>query len=124
MTTTQQTYELTIKRTIDDKLLEGIIDTAVNGGINYWCHATVVPESLELKIHPTEETKDDFAPMILTPMGVLLGLERLCKKRYCNHRFHDLIMTGIADNDGSFIDAEAADVIVQVALFDEIVYFH
>ena len=120
MTTTKQTYELTINRTIDDELLDSIITTAVNGGINYWCYATV-DSCQQVKLHPAASDVD-FKPQSLTRAKVLMGLHRLCKEQYCNQRIYDYIMHAIADNDGAHIDADAADVIVQAALFDEIVY--
>lgn len=121
-TTTKQTYELTIKHTIDDELLNSIIITAIEGGINYWANITDTGDSFNWQIEGTEETKDDFWPLILNPQGVLRGLEKLCKEQYCNQRIYDYIMHAIADNDGSHIDADAADVIVQVALFNKLVY--
>ena len=127
-TKTSQTYDLQIKRTINDDLLDSIIITAAEGGINYWAEVRPVAPNPKrsdyprLMLHGTSETEEDFTPMPLDREAALRGLRRVIETEPCRRDIYAHIMQAIDDNDGCHIDAEAADVIVQIALFNELIY--
>ena len=123
--------ELTYKNTITvtDSGIDEIIGTAFDGGITYWCdEAKVDGEYLgeyasdqisrggTLRLHDTELngwhtlTKDKF----------LTGLTQYLQDARGGHAMADIITDG--ELDTAQVDAEVADVIIQYALFGEIVY--
>lgn len=111
--------------------LEGIIVTAVEGGINYWSQVsgyrwsegpvrvTVheiederTGESKEEGVKITADSIDKAITAILEPGSTI----RLRKD------IVEAIATENREMDGSYIDAEIADCIVQVAMFGEVKY--
>ena len=113
---------LVTKEDIDD-----IMACALEGGINYWCRrAEVVGKYLgefaseqisrggKLKLYDAEED----AVYELTREKFLKGLEKAIVENYyarynwCNGHELDVCM----------IDAEVADAIVQLAIFDDVIY--
>ena len=119
------TVERKIKVTQQD--IDDIMLTALEGGINYWCDkATVVGEYLGefaseqisrggiLKLHDAEDDKT----YELTKAKLLNGITQAIEKDFfANYHWY-------AGNelDTSMVDAEVADVIIQLALFDGIIY--
>ena len=100
--------------------------TAVEGGISYWAMAGSIKSSADgmwtvIRLHEDdgEETNPDLAINDRTDMFRIddwvmqMGLDRLAKSRY-QHHITDVV------NDNA--DAGTADVIVQMALFGDILY--
>lgn len=120
---------------ISDQLIDDTLCTALEGGINYWAvDATplVWPEA-ESKMFPGEtpyasevvsmgasllitldpEVADEDRPVyVLTAAMMRKGIRAYCK----------LAHTTPARIDDDPVDASGADVIVQLALFGEVVY--
>jgi len=114
-----------IKVTQED--IDDIMCSALEGGINYWCNkAEVVGEYLgeyaseqisrggALKLYDAEE--DEVYELTLEKL--LNGIE----KAYDGNWFMEYGWCDGAKLDPCQIDAEVADVIVQLALFDEVVF--
>jgi len=99
-------YALTHQR------IEDLLITAFEGGINYWAQIYKTPEQpyWEAKVKDFEADKAETYQLSMEK--VVEGL-KVCAKKYPRH-FGDFI-----DENG---DATTADVIVQCALFGEIVY--
>jgi len=94
-----------------------IIDTAFAGGINYWA---------DIRGNKIKEYDDD-GPIgewiTVTPELVEKGIKRV-KEQSFQVRKDILMAILIADHntDAGEIDIESADVIIQAAVFGEIVY--
>lgn len=108
--------------TITDQLIDDTLCTAFEGGITYWAASatpTTWPEGCEyasdaltrgadVAIVDSEEQKTYF----LTRARMTKGIREYCK----------LYKTTPAALDDDPVDASGADVIVQLALFGEVVY--
>lgn len=124
-----ETYDLTITKTIKvtEEDIDDIMSTALEGGINYWCDkAEVFGQRLgnyaseqiarggTLKLHDAEDNRNH----LLTRNGLLKGIKQAIEGNYfaCYNWFDGNAI------DTCMVDAEVADVIIQFALFEEVVY--
>jgi len=118
-----------IHLTKDD--IDDIMVTALEGGITYWCERAEVPTeegylgeyaSEQIALNGTLKlyAEGEEEPVTLTEERLLHGL---CQYILHPHPY-DIIYyeNGKAYVDTGCIDAEVADMIIQYALFDEIVY--
>jgi len=109
--------------------IDDIMCSALEGGINYWCcKAEVIGEYLGeygseqisrggmLKLHDLEED----AVYELTKEKFLKGLEKYLKKP----TYLDILEFKGQEVrlDTGYADAEVADVIIQYALFNDVIY--
>lgn len=115
--------ELTVtKEDIDD-----IMCTAIEGGINYWCGAAKVlgdpigeyaheqiARGGTLKLYDAEDEKNYLLTRDALLKGIKMAAEQGYYKDYGWHDGHYL--------DTCNVDADVADVIVQLALFEDVVY--
>lgn len=127
-------WMLTVKKEIKvtQEDIDDIMVSALEGGICYWCcRAEVVGDYLgeyaseqisrggELKLHVFEPfDEDDTEEYTLTREKLLHGI----KKAYEEGYYADYEWCDGKTLDCCQVDAEVADVIVQLALFDEWVY--
>lgn len=120
-------FEITTKFTVTEEDIDDIVCTALEGGINYWaCEARVVGEYLgewgheqiarggKLIIVDAEEDEEYELTKEKLLHGIKLAIEQEYYKRYSWYYEGKL--------DTCQIDAEVADVIIQLALFDEVVF--
>ena len=122
-------YEIKIEKTIKvtQEDIDDIMCSALDGGITYWCRkAEVVGEYLGeyaseqisrggiLLLHDAEE--DEVYDLDLNHLlsGIIQAYEGnyFAEYEWCDGKTIDTCQ----------VDAEVADVIVQLALFDEVVY--
>jgi hypothetical protein len=105
-------YTVPVEYTITEYDLDCLLVTAFEGGINYWARINLRKGHgyFDAKVHDFEEA--DRGDCVLTREKLLAGI-KLCATKYPRH-FKDFI-----DESG---DATTADVIVQCALFGEVVY--
>ena len=98
------------------EFLADILSTAVEGGVNYWCEVSGYrwDDAGTARALLTRRGGDRHE---LTPDVIARGLGRVLAEE----GFAD-IREANRDNDAGMIDAEGADVIVQAALFGEVVY--
>lgn len=114
-----------IKVTNED--IDDIMATALEGGITYWCNkVTVVGKYLgeyaseqisrngKLKLHDAEEGET----YELTLNKLLNGICKAIEHDY----FVDYGWFVGNKLDTGMVDAEVADVIIQLALFDDVIY--
>ena len=118
--------EVTRKVKLTDEDIDDIVCTALEGGITYWCSSAEVvggkylgeyasdqiSRGGSLRLYDAEEDKS----YELTKYKFVTGFALACRDGYLDEAF---------DGDGfdtGEIDAELADVIVQYALFGEVVY--
>lgn len=117
--------ERTVKVTAED--IDDIMCSALEGGITYWCNkAEVVGDYLgeyaseqisrggTLKLHDSEE--DEVYELTLEKLlkGIQLAIQH---NYYAEYGWCDGTML-----DTCNVDASVADVIIQLALFDDVVY--
>lgn len=121
-----------------DEFIRDIAITAVESGydgIGYWAScrkykwSSVTPASLdhmlkfpEIRITPAEDP-EDFKDQNITAATIRKGLRLIVDGTVkVREDLFKAIALANRENDGGHIDADCADVIVQVGLFGEIVY--
>lgn len=127
MTEQRMHLERVVRVTKED--IDNIICSALEDGINYWCdNVKVIGNYLgeyvheqisrggRLLLHDLEEEQE----LLLTKEKFLDGLMKYLKKpkysdilKYIDCEFH---------LDFRYVDAEVADLIIQLALFDDVIY--
>jgi len=122
-TQTKKTVRATLE--IDQQELLDIASTAIEGGIGYWSFIENYdfnnPNNLGT-LSPTED-EDEFVPTILTTNIVLRGIKKILKGDVkISKDIRQRLLLGIVQNDMGEIDAEVADCIVQVGMFNQITY--
>lgn len=122
-------WEFKVKRSviITQEDVDDIVCTALEGGITYWCCKAEVCEdeyygeyaSDQISMGGSLRLYDDEndEQYILTLDNFLKGIQQAIKDGYGSDWFGD-----DARLDAMNIDGEAADVIVQCALFGEVIY--
>ncbi len=124
-------HKIKIEVELDDEFLEDVLTTAVEGGTNYWAKVDLNkrdPETLrciEITFYDAEADSpndENFPPMLVNAEVIARGIQRILSTGLVNDQIYDCVSKGVRENDAGYIDAEAADCIVQAALFNEIVY--
>ena len=126
--TADEEFKMTVYRQIvvTKEDIDDIMCAALEGGINYWCYkAEVVEDDYygeyaseqishggSLRLYDSEEDEK----YVLTLDKFLNGIRLACRDGYGSDWFDG------ENLDCCQIDAEAADLIVQYALFGEVVY--
>jgi hypothetical protein len=110
-----------------EEFLSDIITTAIEGGTGYWAQVSGYhwsddePATTRATLHDME----DGATFALTIEDIARGLAIVVDERG-EFRLNDELRASIVladnENDGGYIDADCADVIVQAALFGEVRY--
>jgi len=126
---TKKIFDIPVTTTIrvTEEDIDDIMVSALEGGITYWCwKAEVVGDYLGeyaseqisrggiLRLHDSEED----AVYELDIEKMLRGIE----KAYADHWFADYGWCDGKTLDCCQVDADVADTIVQLALFDDVIY--
>ena len=117
---------------VTDEDIEDILDTA-GYGMNYWAYeAHVDSEARTYTVRTDPDLIDDEEPVTVTFDKLLETAFRIAGGQYemndsireCFIDWHEALMLDDEDSQyaGGFIDADAGDVLVQIAINDEIVY--
>lgn len=132
-------------RTVErEEFLADIISTAIEGGIGYWAETrhyqwvnNGVPQLVvikagydpDLKFEDTRAVIVDFegenpnTEREITIDVIARGIAKIKDPKFrINKTLRGTILAADVENDAGEIDVEGADVIVQAALFGEIVY--
>ncbi|AWY07637.1 hypothetical protein SEA_YOSIF_73 [Streptomyces phage Yosif] len=120
---------------ITDENVQDIIDTAAYGGITYWAGQPTdedfqnLPEGKEYTIREEGDYPEDAEVHYLSKADIRKAYRELLSldQQYVNKTIHGYIIDSYRDRDENgidcgHIDADAADVIVQVACFGEVRY--
>lgn len=135
---------------LDDDFLSRVLETAVEGACSYWADVTTdsgdddedsdgardfnVSDYTEDGEDADESgrhynaasflvSKDPTQGGTLDLFGIAEAIERIAEGEVdIPPAIREIILDAVRSGDADEIDAEAADVIVQVGLFDEIVY--
>jgi hypothetical protein len=109
-----------------ERALRDVMTTAAEGGVNYWATAAYVTPHDALMVryeNPGGPADWRCCTAALGVRGVALGVERVLAPTF---KVADDIRRAVAvlasDPENADIDADAADVIVQAALFGEVVF--
>ncbi|MGW4158720.1 hypothetical protein [Streptomyces sp. NPDC004788] len=129
-----------IAEAVTDENVQGIIDIAAYGGITYWA---IEPTAAERAGLPSDKqyvivegdqvfggSREVEAVHYLSRDQIRVAYAKLLdlNQEYVNREYHGYIIQSWIDReelhgiDVAHIDAGAADVIVQVAIFDEVRY--
>lgn len=98
-----------------------ILDTAAEGGVNHWAYVTRTPDrndgtgsGARLHLTPVHDD-DDFTPRTICALDVLEAMREVLERFPAGtHAVHAI--------NAQDVDAEAADVIVQFAMFGRVVF--
>jgi hypothetical protein len=106
---------------------EGILITALEGGIGYWSFSDdVVTNSagdyVSATICPNYETEGDFEPGVVRAADLERAAVLLRDSGSLNGVLQGYLATALRDRDAGMIDADLADCIVQFALLGEVVF--
>lgn len=117
------TLEVIKKINIYDEDIDDIMVSALEGGINYWCAYVIVSEQISKGGSLTIVDEEGEEDQILTKEKFLKG---------CTEYFKLYAPSETLEKDknhpDSFrmcpgeIDGNAADLIIQLALFDDVIY--
>jgi hypothetical protein len=108
------------------ELLNDIMTTALEGGIGYWAATRCVVRNTGGYIESFECQKSDEPSsewFYVDGTLIELGMQRVLAPEFevCRDILH-AVFDAKRERDSSYIDVESADVIVQAALFNEIVF--
>lgn len=113
------------------EFLADILSAAVEGGIGYWAQVRDYTWGTDLGLHSLEGP-GAFATVQIKVKGgwkkvnadtIATGIIAIKGPDFqVNHDLRGTILAADAENDATELDAEAADAIVQAALFGELVY--
>ena len=118
--------ELTLKFDVTDEMIDSILVTAFEGGINYWCNGIkVVDDDYKGADYGSHViSKDGEIDLIVDDMVVDNKIEE-SSYRLTKEKLHKGCQQ-YADHKKQFeyenFDADDADMIVQYAIFDNIIY--
>jgi hypothetical protein len=106
------------------EFLEDILVTAIEGGIGYWSRTKFYkPSECKAIIKEVGDDGSSIAEFTITEDVILKSLNKIINRE--TEMYDEFVKTVLyADkyNDASEIDAEIADVIIQIGLFGEVVY--
>lgn len=135
---------------VSDEFLSHVLETAVEGACSYWADVDAEVDEEDARADRTrdfdvsdyvdEEANEDEGGMSYTEasflvskdpaqggtldlQGIADAIDRIASGEVdVPPAIREIILAAVANGDASDIDAEAADCIVQVGLFDEVVY--
>lgn len=131
MDTETTTVEIVVTAQVSLQTLADIIIVAVEGGIGYWSQ-TVTYRWTEGPIHTYadiievgdgDEDEEDRKHHKIDLEVVKRGIERCLSQHSAAHSdIIEAVHRAVVEDDAGHVDSDAADVIVQFGLFNEIVY--
>lgn len=129
-------YTVELRFVLEDQFLQDVMTTMVESGSDalwYWDDFEMVSvkrredeyhEVMEFSFRCLDGDGEEVR-FTMTPLKVAKAIERTLSaddEALCGQVISEYIISGVKDNDAGDIDAEAADVIAQVATFGEVVY--
>ena len=105
---------------LEPEFLQEVLTTAVQGSITYWAESKLYGDDLYELTSAMDPA--DFEPCALSVGSIAMGIRRALERNNCAKHIWTQISNAVHYQDAGYIDADCADVIVQLALFKEIVY--
>lgn len=127
---------VSIQLRITDDFLRDVLSIAIEGGVNYWARVKLL-ETVKvgdydepvtvLLIEKEPSTAEDVMEKQVGLPELRAACVRLLERKeptkgLPHQRYGDSLFTAIAADDACNIDADEADVLVQLAAFGEVVY--
>ena len=120
----------------NDKLMTDLLNTAFDGTFYDWGELKVVDKNedgdiVKCRVRPDPRISgpvfDDGDPrnkwQELDIKAIGRAVRRIrADKTLCSRHIRAMLSLGVAENDACHFDADVADAVVQIALFDEIVF--
>jgi hypothetical protein len=110
---------------LSDNFYHDIMSTAVEGGINHWADVRNPVYDIDDNLHAfsCRDNEDPSAPWLpVSKETVHTGIESVFASKAVSPEIVLSITQACADEDAGQIDADGADVIIQLALFKEVIY--
>lgn len=110
--------KINVEIEVSDQTLDDIIVTALEGGIGYWCQASVYEHEdgkpHRAVVHQLNKDESGYRRrgMVIDRAAIIDGLKKLAPK-------YSTQLSRLVNDD---YDSDDADVVVQVALFGEVIY--
>lgn len=98
---------------------EDIYDVIEYGAVSYWAEVGKT-SSLMFRVAPVDAGEFEETSVLFT--SLLPAAKRLATGGYANSEITRDIKQALNNNDPGMIDATCADVILQMAMFGEVVY--
>lgn len=134
-----QSIAINIALNVSAQFLRDVLCTAVEGGSNYWMHASAtkrvkVGEYIEyeqVKVYETGDGDgDETAPRIIGLAQMAEGVRRMIARDFTSDKSHAMpysksageVLIAVVNDDAGNVDADLADLILQCACFGHIVY--
>ena len=123
-------YKATITVELDDSFMETLVDMA-GYGIAYWAQEIYLhtqPETVSgvITVTPHEEFIDEFPAKTLDYRTLAWALQEIAKggivNSYLTEYARNVLLGENGEPDAGNIDSELADVVVQYAMFQKIVF--
>ena len=105
---------------LEPEFLQEVLTTAVQGSITYWAESKLYGT----EVYELTSAMDpaDFEPCAFSVGSIAMGIRRALERNNCAKHIWTQISNAVHYQDAGYIDADCADVIVQLAVFEEIVY--
>ena len=104
---------------------EGIVDIA-GYGINYWARAAAIDNTGPDGAYKSYTVRDGYGKDKVKVKITRAGMERAIVNLLTDQKLHNRIMNPIYQlvlrGEGSDVDAEVGDAIIQQAMFGEVIY--
>ncbi len=116
--------KITIELELSNKFLHDVFLIVMSGAISYWVKEWTMVSTLKRQWGATIRAEGDssgFLRGISAPV-IVAGIKRSFQAPHRRYRCADAIHRAVISGSASSIDAEAADVIVQLGLFGEVRY--
>jgi hypothetical protein len=111
---------------VEDEFLAGILTAGIEGGIGYWsvCHSykwAADPDHPVAIISEDEEGENPDVKRELNNEVIFNGITKLLQSKEAM-KTQKLLISAIKNNDAGEMDAGDSDVIIQMAIFGEVIY--
>lgn len=123
-------YKATITVELDDSFMDTLVDMAVYGTA-YWAqeiHFHTQPETVSgvITVTPDDEFIDEFPAKVISYATLAHALQEIAKGGIVNSYLTEYARNALLGENGKpdagNIDSELADVVVQYAMFQKIVF--
>lgn len=125
-------HDIEIKRSLPDQFFYDVMVTMAESGryaVRYWGHFLDINRNDDKDITwciiregTADEPVDECAEAMLNPEHIAEAIRTILRDRPCAAYIMEYIERAVRDGDAGEIDAEAADVIAQIAVLEELRY--
>jgi len=111
--------QVTIQTDISDNFIVNLIHTA-GFSIGYWAETAQLDQDNQTYMVKESESDDDF---VITYRRIGKSIEELLAgKSDVRQSIIDYLRKAVTEDDASYVDSDVADVVIQWAIFGDVVY--